>query len=148
MCLLAAQPAAVGCDLELVEPRSDAFVRDYLTGPERRLVAAAGSSHDVAANLVWSAKESALKALRTGLMRDTRSVEVAVADLGPPELTWLPLRVQAAEGEVFHGWWLRSGPFLLTACARGELPAPDALDAVSPLAGALPSQQWLAWPVA
>jgi len=39
---VAARTAAVGCDIEIVEPRSDAFVRDYLTEPERRLVAAAG----------------------------------------------------------------------------------------------------------
>ena len=47
VCLLAAEPAAIGCDLELVEPRSDAFVGDYLTGPERRWVARQPGQHVV-----------------------------------------------------------------------------------------------------
>ena len=72
---------AVGCDLELVEPRTPGFVADFLTAAEQRLVAArpAGDERDAAANLIWSAKESALKVLRTGLRRDTRSLEVALA---------------------------------------------------------------------
>ena len=74
---------AVGCDLELVESRTPGFVADFLTPAEQRLVAAypVGGERDAAANLIWSAKESALKVLRTGLRRDTRSVEVA---LDPP----------------------------------------------------------------
>ncbi|HEU4423361.1 MAG TPA: 4'-phosphopantetheinyl transferase superfamily protein, partial [Pilimelia sp.] len=51
---------AVGCDLELVEPRSPGFVRDFLTEAEQRFVTArpAGEERDAAANLMWSAKES------------------------------------------------------------------------------------------
>jgi 4'-phosphopantetheinyl transferase len=127
-CLVAGQPAAIGCDLEFVEPRTDAFVRDYLTEPERAVVAAAGPARDVAANLIWSAKESALKVLRTGLRRDTRSVEVTVADLTPPQHAWSPLQVRAVEGAVFHGWWRHSGRFILTACAPSAFPPPTALD--------------------
>ena len=81
VCLVAASAGTVGCDVEIIEPRSDAFVRDYLTEPERRIIAAAGPGRDKAANLIWSAKESALKVLETGLRRDTRSVEVTVPDL-------------------------------------------------------------------
>ncbi len=36
-CLVAARPHAVGCDLELAEPRSEAFVRDCLGVPCRRM---------------------------------------------------------------------------------------------------------------
>jgi 4'-phosphopantetheinyl transferase len=147
-CLVAEAPADVGCDLELVEARSDAFVRDYLTGPERDRVAAAGAARDVAANLIWSAKESALKVLRTGLRRDTRSVEVTVDDLTPPEHAWSPLRVRAAEGAVFPGYWRRSGSFLLTACARGTFPPPSALDPVCVLDDAAPAHHWLTRPLA
>lgn len=103
VCLVAAPQAPVGCDVELVEARSDAFVRGYLTEREARLVAAAGPARDAAANLIWSAKESALKVLRTGLRRDTRSVEVTLAGLQPPERTWSPLQVRTAEGAVFDG---------------------------------------------
>jgi 4'-phosphopantetheinyl transferase len=146
-CLIAAEPSALGCDLELVEPRSDAFVRDYLTGPERDLVASAGPAHDVAANLIWSAKESALKVLRTGLRRDTRSVEVTVADLTPPEGAWSPLQVRTAEGAVFGGWWRRSGPWVLTTCASGSFPRPAELETVSPLDEVAPSHHWLRRPI-
>jgi 4'-phosphopantetheinyl transferase len=148
VCLVAGEPAAIGCDLELIERRSDAFVHDYLTGPERDLVAAAGAARDVAANLIWSAKESALKVLRTGLRRDTRSVEVTAADLTPPEQAWSPLQVRAAEGAVFSGWWRRSGSFILTACGSGSLARPAALEAESPLDGASPSHHWLRGPLA
>jgi 4'-phosphopantetheinyl transferase len=147
VCLVAARPAAVGCDVEIVEPRSDAFVRDYLTQAEQRLVGAAGPARHVAANLVWSAKESALKVLRTGLRRDTRSVEVDVAELNPPERAWSALRVRTAEGEIFPGWWRRSGSFLVTACWPGGGPPPDALEARSPIDTLAPSHRWIDRPV-
>jgi 4'-phosphopantetheinyl transferase len=147
VCLVAAQRAAVGCDLELVEPRSDAFVRDYLTEPEQRTVAAACDDHDLAANLIWSAKESALKVLRTGLRRDTRSVEVTLTDLVPPERTWSPLQVRTQEGATFPGWWRRSGPFVLTACWPGGGPPPEPLEPASPLDEESPSHRWMDRPL-
>jgi 4'-phosphopantetheinyl transferase len=147
VCLVAAHATAVGCDVEIVEPRSDAFVRDYLTQAERRLVTAAGPARDKAANLAWSAKESALKVLGTGLRRDTRSVEVTVAELSPPERTWSPLEVRAAEGPVFRGWWRQSGAFLVTVCWPGGGPPPAALEAESPLDTMLPSHRWVGRPV-
>jgi len=146
-CLIADQPAAIGCDLELVERRSDAFVRDYLTESERDLVAAAGPARDLAANLIWSAKESALKVLRTGLRLDTRSVQVAVPNLTPPEHAWSPLDVRTADGVVFGGWWRRSGSFVLTACGPERFPGPAPLDAVSPLDDAAGTDHWLSRPL-
>lgn len=154
VCLLSREPGRVGCDLELVEPRSDAFVRDWFTPAERRLIADAGG--DLAANLLWSAKESALKVLRTGLRRDTRSVEVT-ADLSAGvtrgvtarsgSAGWAPLVVRTAEGGVFPGWWQRFGDFLLTVAADRPLPPPEPLEDPSPLAAAVPSHGWLAHPV-
>ncbi len=78
VCVVDEGTGRVGCDLELVEPRTDGFVRDYLTPAEQRYVdsAADATARSLAANLIWSAKESALKVLTTGLRRDTRSVEV------------------------------------------------------------------------
>lgn len=142
-----AQPVAVGCDVEVAEPRSDAFVRDYLTAAERRLVAEAGPARDRAANLVWSAKESALKVLGTGLRRDTRSVEVSVTDLSPPEGAWSPLLVRTSQGAEFPGWWRPSGAFLLTACWPGGGPPPVGLEPVSPIDTMKPSHRWMARPV-
>ena len=117
---------AVGCDLELVEPRSAGFVQDFLTAPERAYVAAAADP-DLAANLVWSAKESALKVLRTGLRRDTRSVEVTVHDGRSAD--WQPLSVRTAEGSRLPGWWRREGHFLLTVVGEVAGPSPVPLAA-------------------
>lgn len=147
VCLVAAQPAAVGCDVEVAEPRSGAFIRDYLTGPEQDFVNGAGAARDTLANLVWSAKESALKVLGTGLRRDTRSVEVSVADPAPPPGTWAPLQVRTLEGETFHGWWRRGGAFILTACWPGGGPPPAALEPASPLDTTAPSHRWLGRPL-
>jgi len=147
VCLVADRAAAVGCDVEIVEPRGDAFVRDYLTQAEQALVGAAGPARDTAANLIWSAKESALKVLGTGLRRDTRSVEVDVAGLRPPERAWSALAVRTGEGEVFPGWWRRSGKFLVTACWPGGGPPPVALEERSPIDTVLPSHHWVDRPV-
>jgi 4'-phosphopantetheinyl transferase len=133
----------IGCDLELVEPRSDLFVQDYFTSYEQ---AATRKSADPAltANLIWSGKESALKALRTGLRRDTRSVEVR------PGVTagdgWNPLTVVAAEGTEFPGWWVRHGSFILTVAAACPTAVPRSLEEPPPLATATPGHSWMRRP--
>jgi 4'-phosphopantetheinyl transferase len=147
ICLIANRSATVGCDVEIVEPRSDAFVRDYLTEAERELVATVGPDRHKAANLVWSAKESALKVLGTGLRRDTRSVEVVVAELNPAERTWSPLEVRTDEGAVFPGWWRQSGSFLVTACWPCGGPSPAPLEAESAIDTMRPSHRWVDRPV-
>ena len=122
-CAIASTGAAMGCDLELIEERSYAFVADYFTTEEQLQVArasAADRSRLVA--LIWSAKESALKALREGLRLDTRCVQVNPAfrpsDTGG---TWSALRVSYTGGEVFHGWWQQAGTLVRTVVAA---PAP------------------------
>jgi 4'-phosphopantetheinyl transferase len=137
VCALEPGEAAIGCDLELVEPRSDAFVADYLTERERAVVEAAGpEERHRLANLIWSAKESALKVLRTGLRRDTRDVEVSL-EADAPRAGWQPLQVRAVEGTVFPGWWRQDGRFLLTFAALAPGP-PPALQEPPGLAGAEP----------
>jgi 4'-phosphopantetheinyl transferase len=102
VCLVGPAGTALGCDLELVEPRSEAFVADFLTAAEQRLVAEAGEgdARDLVANLVWCGKESALKVLRTGLRRDTRSVEVSFPE-GPMVDSWDPPGLAAACCRLF-----------------------------------------------
>ena len=96
----------LGCDVEAIEPRSDAFVADYFTDAERQAMAGlSDSEHALLANLVWSAKESALKAMREGLRLDTRQVEVDTADLRVDGAEWSPLVVTGPEERIFMGWW-------------------------------------------
>jgi 4'-phosphopantetheinyl transferase len=113
-CAVAPAGTALGVDLELIEPRSDEFVQDYFTPAEQELIAKDRLLH---ATLLWSAKESALKALREGLRMDTREVEVSLPE-GEGSNGWSPLTVRRlATGEVFEGWWRREGELVMTVAA-------------------------------
>jgi 4'-phosphopantetheinyl transferase len=144
VCVVGPSGSHLGCDLELVEPRSPAFVADYLTPPEQALVAGVIAEDERArvANLVWCGKESALKVLRTGLRRDTRSVEVSLTD-APPADGWAPLSVRSVEGATYPGWWRRYGSFLLTVVADVSFAPPQPFEEPPPLSRATPAHAWL-----
>lgn len=122
-CAVARPGVALGCDLEFIEPRSDRFVADYFTAEERDLVAERPESErPFWTNLIWSAKESTLKALQTGLRLDTRRVAVQVPRSSTSGAQWHPLRVRYADhDQTFNGWHRRFGRQLLTVVAA---PAP------------------------
>ena len=144
VCLVGPRGTALGCDLELVEPRSEAFVRDYFTPAEQALYFGSAQDADtraLVANLVWCGKESALKVLRTGLRRDTRSVEVSFPTRRA-EGGWQPMLVRAAEGTSFPGWWQRFGAFVLTVAAATPFAPPTALEEPPGLAAATPAESW------
>ena len=146
MCAIAASGWALGCDLEVVEPHSHAFVADYFTTAEQAMVAhgsAADRSRLVA--LLWSCKESTLKALHLGLRVDTRSLEVrtfGVLGLQTEQDStfvqnsfsalpvfrdggsWLPWCVRYADSRNFHGWWSQSGHLLRTVVCESDCPPP------------------------
>jgi len=140
--------SALGIDLELVEPRSDAFVGDFFTAAEaagvRRLPG--GEARDEAANLIWSAKESALKVLKVGLRADTRDVEVEFGHERRPD-GWARLAVTGRDGSTFAGWWRRDGVFLLTLAGSISAPPPVRLHGSGDLAAAVPLHSWLARPL-
>ena len=143
ICAIAPDGVEVGVDLELVETRSPSFVRDYFTPREANR---AGHGADpMMANLIWSAKESALKVLRTGLRRDTRSVEVEIED--PAEDGWARLSV-TGDGITtpFPGWWRRYGLFVLTIVADASTDPPVALEPRPGLADAEPVHSWVSEP--
>jgi 4'-phosphopantetheinyl transferase len=153
VCLVGPGLGQVGCDLELVEARSDGFVADFLTPAEQGYVLdRSGEDRDVAANLVWSAKESALKVLRTGLRRDTRTVEVTVLppDSAHPEGLggWGRLELRPAGGDLMAGWWRRDGSFLLTVAAAQPAPVPVRLAPSADLGMARPLHTWMDRPLA
>lgn len=121
-CAVAVPGAEMGCDVEMAEPRSKAFVADYFTVEEQALIArASAADRDRLVALLWSAKESALKALGEGLRLDTRSVAV---DLQPHSsaVVWQPLRAEY-DGRVFDGWWRQTDNLVRTMVAA-PAPAP------------------------
>jgi 4'-phosphopantetheinyl transferase len=106
ICFLGPPTMELGCDLERIEPRTDAFLSDYFTTEEQAFLAAPSiPDRPRLVALFWSAKESALKALHSGLRLDTRSVIVSPVDLTCGLNGWCPLLVRYAGGQIFHGWW-------------------------------------------
>src|SRR5581483_4429484 len=97
LCAVASQPIALGCDIELIEPRSDSFLKDYFTAEEQALVHhAVVEDRARVVTMLWSAKESASKALQAGLTIDTRSVVVTVGGDSP---------LQAAADNCLSNLW-------------------------------------------
>jgi len=124
ICAVSPVRVKLGCDLELAEERDQAFVTDYFTREEQNLIARVDcEDRPGLLALLWSAKESALKALGQGLRLDTRSVVVMAALEGQPDISgWSPLQVCCAENQIFHGWWRNTDDFVYTIVAD---PAPD-----------------------
>lgn len=138
VCAIAMRDVQLGCDLELIEPRDASFVADYFTNEEQELI-----SHEPEkgrpqlVTLLWSAKESTLKALREGMRLDTRCLAVtfdtqtrhehATGALRPySELNrWRPLQVCYARSDIFHGWWQSTDQLVRTLVGAPAPLAPD-----------------------
>lgn len=113
---------SLGCDLELVESRDHSFVTDFFTAGEQKQVDAAPvDKQSLLTTLLWSAKESALKALHVGLRRNTNSLEVEPIDntlwLGSrqsDDVVWSPLSLHSDIGEHFSGWWRSADSMMRT----------------------------------
>jgi len=119
LCAIAPAGAEVGCDLERVEPRSAAFLADYFTDDEQRLVGQApAAKRDEVLTLLWSVKESVLKALCCGLRLDIRSVNVVPSDiLRPNDEEWGTVSASHECARVFDGWWRVSRDFVYAIVA-------------------------------
>jgi len=99
LAVVAGAPAVVGCDLELIEPRSGAFMREWLTVPEQRLASGGdGARQALIANLIWTAKEAAAKVRRAGLRLDVRNAVVTLDDDSVTADGWSALQVQWGDG--------------------------------------------------
>jgi 4'-phosphopantetheinyl transferase len=124
MCAVTAAGVQLGCDLEVVEPHGEAFISDYFTPAEQSLLHDTSQETDRMVALIWSAKESALKALRTGLRDDTRSVSVSVLAMPSGDAGWGQLSVQTRTAGTLQGWWQHSGSLVRTLIVDpvGQLP--------------------------
>lgn len=133
MCVIALTGPGIGCDLEVIEPRSNAFIADYLTAREQALVEQTlDEQRALLVTVLWSAKESALKALHVGLRLDTNCMDVSFVDGLPPHTDqsqhdlplvpmrdidpdgWRPLQVRYSGEQVFCGWWRHENQMVRT----------------------------------
>ena len=128
-CAIGRSSIALGCDLERIEPRTKAFVADYFTEDEQALVTRTPLPDQLwLIPLLWSAKESLLKAMHTGLRLDTRSVNVILLPSSQSREGWSLLAVHSSDGVVFPGWWQRDDAYVRTAVSRSQIPPPIQLD--------------------
>lgn len=121
-CTVAPFGTSLGCDIEEIDPRSAAFIADYFTAEEKALITRTQlDERTLLVNLLWSGKESALKALHVGLRIDTRWVCLSPTDtrfgsaagegqdLYPVSQAnpdgWHPLSGRYSGDHILRGWW-------------------------------------------
>jgi phosphopantetheinyl transferase len=129
---LAAAPldasARIGADIETIEPRDPALVRQFYTDGEAQLVDASGTDRDEVVSRIWSAKEAVLKLLGLGLRIDTRGVVVNLA--GEPfaecPADWQPVSVKVTAElprqsmlDNLRVMWRREAGYVLTVAVAG-----------------------------
>ncbi len=130
MCAVCGMGAAIGCDLELIEARSDEFIADYFTTAEQELLAHSfPEDRWRLAAVLWSGKESVLKALKQGLRVDPRSIEVLPEATGSASRGWLGLAVNYVGPKVLRGCWKQDNGLVMTLVS--DLPAPTVLTELS-----------------
>lgn len=121
----------IGVDIERIEPRERAFVQDFLSATEIAQVEMCPPAwQDTLITVIWSLKESALKALRQGLRLDTRRVEVQIAALpaSPEHGEWRPAGLSCAWPDPpaiqaawqVQAWGLSPARYALTMAMCGE----------------------------
>ena len=123
LCVVGPQDASLGCDLELVESRDHSFVTDFFTANEQTLVEqASAGDRPLLITLLWSAKESALKALRVGLRLETTAVEVKPERAAPHwrmghqdgSIDWSRLLIRCIGEQILCGWWRSANDIVRT----------------------------------
>jgi len=125
LCVVTPSGARLGCDLESIEPRSAAFLSDYFTSEEQHLIAQAPAADmECLLTLLWSGKESALKALQAGLRLATHDVIVSLNGHSFEPDRWCQLQVRHIDGQIFDGWWLKEDNFVRTLVADSQPDCP------------------------
>jgi 4'-phosphopantetheinyl transferase len=127
---------AVGCDLEVIEPRSGAFVREWLAPAEQRLVAEDPvQGQTLLANAIWGAKEAATKVLREGLRLNVRRALVSLDGVEHPagDDGWRGVSVDWRDGSAAAGWWRVEEGFVIVVLSDPPLGRPRALRPAKPL---------------
>lgn len=99
----------IGCDLELIEPRSEAFIADYFSDRERELIQ---NNPPFFSNLFWCVKESVMKATGKGMRIHPGRIEVEV-EMKRQEEGWQRAVARLDPGgKVFPVCWKAVGGFV------------------------------------
>jgi 4'-phosphopantetheinyl transferase len=115
----------LGCDLEHIEGRSRAFVHDYFSPDERRLVDAGADARERAlrATLVWCAKEAVMKALGEGLRLPPLAVSVCPSFAAASASGWRPFTIGRPRAAAdLAGSWRRIEGFVLAVAGETSEP--------------------------
>jgi 4'-phosphopantetheinyl transferase len=149
---VSARPAVAGCDLELLEPRSDPFVREWLAPQEQAVLYESDpAARILLANLFWSAKEATAKVWRAGLNLNVRRAQVTLTGDGPGVVqgacgVWQPLCVDWLDGArpSTSGWWRADDGWVIVIAGHPAPAMPDDLSARPVLAvlGDRPVPEW------
>ena len=112
----------MGCDLEKIETRSPLFIEDYFTDKERSFILGNGEEHtSLLANLIWSAKESVVKALRVGLSIDTKLIEIHCSPTtNEGEWQHFDIRYPKVDHALHGKWQLLSGHVVTIVCDQEQ----------------------------
>ena len=129
LAVVARAGCTVGCDLELIEPRSGAFVAEWLAPDEqRRAAAAAATDRARLVNAIWTAKEAAAKVRREGLRLDLRTAVTHLDGAGVDQPGWRPSRVDwEAEEHRTSGWWRAEPRWVMAVASEPAAPPPARL---------------------
>jgi len=115
----------IGIDVEKVEKRELAFYTDYFSDREIEGERLFPLSREAYFTLLWSAKESVVKALKTGLRIDVQKIEVFPQKFeretvpSPPPYGWLAFSCQVSgmDGN-WVGFWQKREEFIITLACR------------------------------
>jgi 4'-phosphopantetheinyl transferase len=114
----------IGIDMEKIEARSQTFIKDYFTPLEVGLVNSQPyESQAMISTLIWSTKESMLKALRVGLRWDTRQVEIReVSGKLEKSAGWNELQLTDLQQEKrgWFGWCQKYDGYVITVAGFPE----------------------------
>jgi 4'-phosphopantetheinyl transferase len=99
----------------------------WLRPDERELVEGQGGERtELAANLLWTAKEAAAKARREGIRFDVREVRVDARGLGEPAKDWQRLEVGWTDGALLGGWWRSESGWVMAVVSEPAADSPPA----------------------
>ncbi len=115
----------IGIDIEEVTNRDGAFLSDYFTDQEKAWVLSGESGNpNLQLNLIWSAKESILKCLASGLGTDPLRVEIKRSSVGHQSNSWQQLQGRSHTALGLQDWqlsWRTWQDSVLTLCFPPEI---------------------------